>query len=215
MTAWNADDRVFAYWEEDGYWYPATVLRVDGEQIDVRFDDDDELTLDPDYLDEFSVAVGDGVENQSAEDDAYYEAEVLEVKGDRVKVKYEDDSTEWTTLASLRIASEEEEWTVGDKVFAYWEDEGYWYPAEITDIADDGIHIRYGDDSEEVTDENYLDEFSVDVGDAVENQSAEDDLFYEAEVLEVNGERVKVKYEDDSTEWTTLASLRIEGEEEE
>jgi len=206
--SWRAGDRALAFWDADGYWYPATIVSInkDGD-VEIRYDDGDEDVTDAEFLDDPVVAVGDYVENKSADDGMYYEAEVLDVQGDRIEVGYEDDSTEWTTLTNLRVP-DWETWEVGDAVLAYWEDDGYFYPAKITDIDDEGIHVRYEDGTEEVSDSDYLEYLEVMVGEGVECQ-ADDGLYYEAEVVAVDGDKVQVQYEDESTEWAQVSRIRI------
>jgi len=111
MAVWKPGDRIFAYWEADGYWYPATITKVDGDDLYVRYDDgEDEVTSD-DYVDWLSVSVGDAVESKSSQegDDLYYDGEVIEVDGDRVLVEFEDSTREWTDVANVRVADDEEE----------------------------------------------------------------------------------------------------------
>ncbi|GAB4499818.1 MAG: hypothetical protein OHK003_17270 [Anaerolineales bacterium] len=36
MEYWNEGDRAFAFWDEDEYFYPATIISIDGEDIYIR-----------------------------------------------------------------------------------------------------------------------------------------------------------------------------------
>ncbi|MBA3533875.1 MAG: DUF4537 domain-containing protein [Ardenticatenales bacterium] len=108
-------------------------------------------------------------------------------------------------------------WDVGDRVFAYWEEDEYYYPATITEITDDSIRIRFDDsDEEEWTDTDDMAEYSLSVGDAVEAFWEEDKEYYPGEVLEINGEDILVVFDEDgSQQWTKLGSLRMWYEDEE
>jgi hypothetical protein len=108
MEYWNVGDRAFAYWEEDEYYYPATITQIDGDDIHVRYDTGEEEWTNNDYLAEMKVEVGDAVESQWSEDGEYYPAEVTAVNGEQVQVLYEDDSEEWTSINNLRAWYEEE-----------------------------------------------------------------------------------------------------------
>jgi hypothetical protein len=101
-----------------------------------------------------------------------------------------------------------EYWKVGDRAFAYWEADEYYYPATITDIEEDEIHIRYDSGEEEVTNADYLEDLTVEVGEEVECASAEDGEYYSAWIAEVTGEQVRVTYEDDTEETTTMSNIR-------
>lgn len=107
MEYWNEGDRVFAYFDEDEYFYPATIIKIDGDDIYVRFDTGEEEWTNADYLEEYKVAEDEEVECQSAKDNLYYDVTVVDVDGDRVEVEYDDETREWTTLARLRFYMEE------------------------------------------------------------------------------------------------------------
>ena len=107
MDYWTEGNRAFAFWDEDEYFYPATVITIEGDDIFVRFDSGEEEWTNADYLEEFLVDVDDEVECKSVQDDLYYNVLVLSVDGERVEVEYEDESTEWTTLSRLRFFVDE------------------------------------------------------------------------------------------------------------
>ena len=103
MEYWNEGDRVYAYWEEDEYFYPAEIISIEGDDIYIRFDTGEKEWTTADYLDEYSAEVDQEVECKSAQDDLYYDVTILHVDGDKVEVEYENETTEWTTLERLRF----------------------------------------------------------------------------------------------------------------
>ena len=107
MDFWTVGNRAFAYWDEDEYFYPATIVTIDGDDIFVRFDTGEEEWTDAEYLEEFIVEVDDEVECKSTQDNLYYDVTVLDVDGDRVEVEYEDETSEWSTLSRLRFFVDE------------------------------------------------------------------------------------------------------------
>ena len=107
MEYWNEGDRAFAFFDEDEYFYPATIVKIDGDDIYIRFDTGEEEWTSSDYLEEFKVAEDEEVECKSARDDLYYDVVVLDVDGDRVEVEYGNETTEWTTLNRLRFYIDE------------------------------------------------------------------------------------------------------------
>ena len=107
MEYWNEGDRAFAFFDEDEYFYPATIVKIDGDDIYIRFDTGEEEWTSSDYLEEFKVAEDEEVECKSARDDLYYDVVVLDVDGDRVEVEYSNETTEWTTLNRLRFYIDE------------------------------------------------------------------------------------------------------------
>ena len=108
MDYWTEGNRAFAYWDEDEYFYPATIVTIDGDDIFVRFDTGEEEWTNAEYLEEFIVEVDDEVECKSTQDNLYYDVTVLDVDGDRVEVEYEDETSEWSTLSRLRFFVDEE-----------------------------------------------------------------------------------------------------------
>ena len=108
MEYWNEGDRVFAYWDEDDYFYPATILEITEEDIYIRFDTGEEEWTQEEYLEEYAVSADEEVECKSAKDDQYYDVTVRSADGDRVEVEFSDGSTEWTTLNRIRFYIEEE-----------------------------------------------------------------------------------------------------------
>jgi Tumour suppressor p53-binding protein-1 Tudor/Agenet domain len=214
MHSWKVGDRVFAYWDADGYWYPATITKIAADDIAVRYDDGEEEMTTADFLEVLEVGVGDEVESWWASDEEYIEAVVVEVKADSIQVQYDDNSAEWVTIGNLRAAAEDV-WSVDDRVFAYYEDDGYWYPATITAVNEDEVEITYDDGSAETTTPDYLDELDVAVGDPVESLWAADGLYHESQIVDISGDRIQVEYDDGSLEWTDIGHLRVAAEESE
>jgi len=99
-------------------------------------------------------------------------------------------------------------WIVGNRAFAYWEADQYYYPATITQVEGDDIYIRYDTGEEEWTNSDYLAEMKVAVGDEVESKWSQDGEYYTAQVTAINGEQVHVVYEDGNEEWTSINNLR-------
>jgi len=108
MDYWTEGNRAFAFWDEDEYFYPATIVTIDGEDIFVRFDTGEEEWTTSEYLEEFLVEVDDEIECKSARDNLYYDVVVINLDGERVEVEYEDETTEWSALSRLRFFVDEE-----------------------------------------------------------------------------------------------------------
>ncbi len=103
MEYWDVGDRVFAYWDDDDYFYPATILSIEEEDIYIRFDTGEEEWTQADYLEEYAVSADEEVECKSARDDQYYDVTVRSADGDQVEVEFDDGSIEWTTLNRIRF----------------------------------------------------------------------------------------------------------------
>ena len=108
MDYWNEGDRVFAYWDEDDYFYPATILNIADEDIFIRFDTGEEEWTEEEFLEEYAVSADEEVECKASKDDQYYDVTVRNADGDRLEVEFSDGSTEWATLNRIRFFIEEQ-----------------------------------------------------------------------------------------------------------
>jgi hypothetical protein len=107
MADWSVGDWVFAYFEEEEYWYPAEIVKTGWMgKFTVRYDfDKKEETLGKDNLDEYSAFAGEkGAECWSDEDEDYYAVTIKKVDGENILVRWDDGSEEWTDLSNLRYA---------------------------------------------------------------------------------------------------------------
>lgn len=106
--AYSVNNRVFAYSEDDEYYYPATITQIENDDINIRYDTGEEEWTNSDYLAELKVEVGDETEGMWSEDGEYYTAEVMEVSGDQVRITwYDDGSEEWVSINTLRTWDDE------------------------------------------------------------------------------------------------------------
>lgn len=107
MEYWSEGDRVFAYWDEDDYFYPAVILNIAEEDIYIRFDTGEEEWTQEEFLEEYAISADEEVECKAAKDDQYYDVTVRNVDGDQLEVEFSDGSTEWTTLNRIRFYIED------------------------------------------------------------------------------------------------------------
>jgi hypothetical protein len=105
MADWSVGDWAFVYYSEDGYWYPAEILKLEGKRYKVRYEyDDSEETVDADSVADYTTYAGEnGAEAYSDEDESYYSVTILDTRDEEVQVQYEDETTEWVDLSYLRF----------------------------------------------------------------------------------------------------------------
>ncbi len=105
MSDWKIGDWAFVYYSDDEYWYPAEIVKIDGDSFKIRYDyDDSEEWVKADYLQEYSTYVGEkGAESWWEKDEEYYAVSVIEVRDEQVRIKHEDGTIEWTDLSNLRF----------------------------------------------------------------------------------------------------------------
>jgi DNA repair protein Crb2 Tudor domain len=90
---WQVGSRVFANWSHDEYWYPATILSLEGDQVFVRFDDGDKEWMARDHLMPIDLEVGDAVVCKYKSGLYYFPAHILQMEGGRISVQYNYDAT--------------------------------------------------------------------------------------------------------------------------
>lgn len=102
LLSWKEGDRVIASGRDD-YWFPATVMALDGERTFVSFLDGRHGWLKPEEIRPLRIAAGMSVQCRRAAAPDYLPAIVVEIRGNIVQVKYEDEIVEPTLLGLLRI----------------------------------------------------------------------------------------------------------------
>jgi hypothetical protein len=103
----------------------------------------------------------------------------------------------------------ENPWSVGDRVFAYWESDEYYYPANVTEVDGDNVYVRFDDQSEAWINYEYALAYEVEVDYDIECKWSQDGQYYSAKVLAVKDDQVQVRFEDDNEEWASLSSVRM------
>lgn len=98
----------------------------------------------------------------------------------------------------------------GDRVFVVWDD-GYLYPGIIESIKRDQIHMTW--DSENTTDwmpKSSLRLLELEQGDTIECRWKQEESYYAAKIISINGEDLHLEYiEDGIKEETTLNMVRL------
>jgi hypothetical protein len=104
---WFEGDDVLAPWEPI-FLYPGVIkqIKIDearGDQALISFDDSGEGWVFVYSLCPLELKVGQQVQVRHPRGNHYSPAEVIEVSGEDVQVRYDDDATEWTTVVCIRV----------------------------------------------------------------------------------------------------------------
>lgn len=97
-----AGDRVLAYWEPDGLWYPGEIDYVDRQGFHIIFDDDDEAVVSRHELRPLNWRVGSRIECNWQNGGEYYPGRVTSMRGERIDFLYDDGARERLTVSSCR-----------------------------------------------------------------------------------------------------------------
>lgn len=95
--------RILAYYETDGFWYPGTVYTISRNTIQMRFDSGEAAQLPARYVKAFDWQIGTAVQCNYAGEGDWYDAEIAQLRGQNLQVVYDEDGEyEWTTTARCR-----------------------------------------------------------------------------------------------------------------
>lgn len=96
--------RVLANWKYDEFWYTGSVEQIDGEKYFVKFDDNDGEWVLREQLTPINLGKGSRVFSKKDGELVYKIAEVGDVDGERILLRYfEDNKTEWNELRNIRL----------------------------------------------------------------------------------------------------------------
>lgn len=101
VFGWVAGDRVLGRWG-DGFWYPASVVSVTGNKIEVDYDDGDNAIVTPSQIKAISWNSGTKLQCNYQNAGKYYPGAISTKTGDDVHIKYDDGDEEDTTIGHCR-----------------------------------------------------------------------------------------------------------------
>ena len=101
--AWQSGDRVLAQWG-DGMWYPARVNRVEGDRVQVNYDDGDVSTISQGQLRRIDWRVGTRVNCNWKNKGKYYWGVIGSLDGEIAQINYDDGDREVVSIGRCRVA---------------------------------------------------------------------------------------------------------------
>jgi hypothetical protein len=123
---WKVGELVMAQWSEDGYWYPARIEKLAGDQFGVKHLDGTEETVSAEKLAKDTLQQGDRVSVDWKREGHYYTGKILSREGDSLRILYDDQEEESTTIAAVRI------WPNGEENVQHAEEPVYYEPYAAT-----------------------------------------------------------------------------------
>jgi hypothetical protein len=223
-TLWKEGDRVLAPWEPT-FVYAGTVDQVDEGRALVRFDDGDTGWVDLAHLQALELARGCRVMSRRRMGPNFFPGEIEDVNGENIHVEFDDGKEEWTTVASLRIpcapmglGAEQIESTShmafrehleeGTRVWALWNNTAL-FPGTVSECGEEEVHVRFDDGDEAWVQLEHLLPLDLIVGMRVMGRWRMGSEFYPGAITDTEGDRVQVRYDDGSEEWTTAEALAL------
>jgi len=214
---WHPGDRVLAPWEPM-FLYAARIVEIQGDRANIRFDGGDMAWIELDRLEDCDLAVGDPVDARRSTGMHYYAGEVSARNGDDVRVRFDDGTEEWTTLAMVRLDAGTDNRPVpgspvlrqgtlanaeeGDRVWAPWTADRL-YVGVVEQVEGMEAHINFGNGNRGWVQLDQLARYSLPVGLRIQGRWLRGAIYYSGIVDQVVGERIHIQYDDGDQEWTT------------
>ncbi len=100
-------------------------------------------------------------------------------------------------------------WEVGDRCFADWSYDNYWYPGTIIETDGAQYHIQFDDGDREWLSSSSLMEDNLRVGTSVQVNWLMSGGYYTGTISERIGDVVFIEYDDGDEEWTTISAVKF------
>lgn len=120
------------------------------------------------------------------------------------------------TVVSAGLGNDAEEdkgpgdWPEGSRVLAVWPIEQiFWYPATVKRSTKRWVEVAYDDGHKARVKASEVMKIDIRAGSRVFVRLKGGPLYHPAEVTEINGEKIRVAYDDGGTETTTLSVIRV------
>jgi hypothetical protein len=222
--SWEVGDRVFAPWEPQ-FLYAGAIQEIVGEQAHIVFDDGDQGWARLEDLQPLDVWPGLEVLSRRKMGHLFSPAVVEEAHDQSVRIRFDSGEQEWTTVAALRLRREGgsagavptaiasdlmflTRLRVGDRVFAPWEAH-FLYAGTVDQIQGGEAHVSFDDGDRGWVRLEQLRPLEVRPGLRVHGRWKMGAAYYPGEVVAVEGEAVRIHYDDGDREWARLAALRV------
>jgi hypothetical protein len=214
-TAWSVGDRVIACWH-DLDWYPGVVLAVQTDRMQVLFDTGTLAILPLVKVRPLTLTAGERVMCRRKAGRDYYTGQIAAIDGEKVRIRYDDGSEETTVVRLLRLRRDDWFLTwplgpaeVGMRVLAQAFDL-FWYPARLLAIDGKRLHVGFADGDQGLVTPDQVKPLDISAGSRIFCRRRNEPQYVPCQVIEQDGNRLRVAYEDGSDEWTTLRLVRVE-----
>ncbi len=200
---------LWGYWSGDHFFYPGQIAQAEGERLLFRFSDGESAWLTTDEIMNYPLEVGMPVHANWQRRGGYYQAEIVSLTTDSVRLRYLDGVVENTSRAYLRLALQP--WgmfTPGRRVLARWDRDGYWYPGTIEQVEAERRLVRFDDRQTAWLGRDGIALIQLYRRLRIEANAYGRGRYYPATVQSVRGNQVQVLYDDGDTETVSVAAIR-------
>ncbi len=202
---------IFGYWEPDELWYPAKIEKQEDGKVFLRYFDGESEWKEPAMVGRCELAVGSRVYGNWKNKGWYYAGQIARIKGEKIRIEYDDGDVEETTLGAIRMNLDAPAMRkVGMRGLALWEADGYWYPASIITIKDGKYQVKWDDGQKSWLQSTEVFKYTVSPGDRVEGNWLNGGKYYTGVVKSKKGKRIHICYDDGDEEDTSVDMVRMQ-----
>jgi hypothetical protein len=224
-ASWREGDRVLAPWEPH-FLYFGVIDQIRDNQAHIAFGDGDSGWVLLEQIRPLMVETGQQVLSRRQMGCYHFPAKIIEVRGEHVCVHFEDSGQdEWTTVAALRIPCQPigssaiptqvashfafaENLKPADRVWAPWQN-GVLFAGTVDKLQGQEAHIHFDDgDAGWVQREQVL-PLEIPIGLPVLGRWKMGGQYYPGTVADLQGQRIRIHYDDGDYEWTKPAALAL------
>jgi hypothetical protein len=209
---WPEGSRVLAVWPiEQIYWYPATVKVSTKQWVEVHYDDGHKARVKASEVMAIDIKAGSKVFARFKGGPYYQPAEVTEIKGEKIRLSYDDGGTEQTNISFVRVMrgpGADMSWQYGDRVLAPW-DPPFYYPGTLTEVDGDKATVEFDDGDHIDIPVALMRPLDLKEGDPIYCRWKEGPSYFPARIEEMAEEEIFVKYDDGRAERTSVRYARV------
>lgn len=101
-AAQTVGDWILGNYQGAGYWFPGVIEEIDGDDITIRYDDNDRETVGLNRVRPYDWMIGTEVECNYKGQGDWYSGTISSLAGERIGIAYDDGDTETTTTGRCR-----------------------------------------------------------------------------------------------------------------
>jgi hypothetical protein len=212
---WSVCDRVLAcLFDLD--WYPGIILEPRPDRLRILFDNGTQAVIPAQKVRPFHLSPGERVMCRRKGGRDFYTGQIAALDGEKVQVLYDDGKTETTSVRLLRLRRDE--WLpvnpalmvhAGSRVLGQWFDL-FWYPGTVLTMNGKRLHIAYDHGSQGLATPDQVKPFNLPIGTRVLCRRRGGPQYLPGTVKELEGNRLRVVFEDGVEEWLPVGLVRLE-----
>lgn len=203
--------KVFALPANEEYLCAATVQEQVMGRYFVRFDDGREEWIDSDNVHTFQLTVRQMVEVRFRLGESYQRTHVVRSESGGVVVHNAKGYEQEIPFSQVRVPLHEgPDFLPGDRVWGRWTGDDYWYPGTVEAGMGDQFSVRFDDGDQEDLSAERVKPLELPVGLRVLAYPVEQGGWVPGEIVSVDGDEVRLRYDYGEVITTTIRDLRTD-----